>query len=253
MVKIGLISDVHSNWEALSVALDTLKSEEEVDELFFSGDLIGYGPDPNRCVGAVREASAVAVKGNHDAGLVGDLDIGFFNQWGIDAINWTRDNITDSHFRFIADLPETRFFSDKRISLLHGSSVDPLTKYILRKVDAYNSYQATDDDFFLQAYGHTHMPAVYEIEKDDVNEQRMFNPGEFELDGNRHYLVNPGSVGQPRDGNWKTSFAVLDVGEDGLPERVRFFREEYDAEGTRGKISDAGLPKELGDRLLTGR
>ncbi len=253
MSKIGLISDVHSNWDALSVALDKLKSEENVDELFLSGDLIGYGPDPNKCVDAIREASAVAVKGNHDAGLVGDLEIGFFNQWGIDAINWTRDNIADPNFNFIADMPETRFFSDKRISLLHGSSVAPLTKYILRKVDAYNSYQAREEDFFLQVYGHTHLPALYEIEDDDVNEHRMFSPEEFEFNRDNHYLVNPGSVGQPRDGNWKTSFAVLELDDNETPRKVKFFREEYPAEKVRQKIIDEGLPKELGDRLLEGR
>lgn len=252
-MKIGLISDVHSNWDALSVTLDKLTEEENVDKIYLSGDLIGYGPEPNRCVEAIKEINCVGVKGNHDAGLVGDLNIGFFNQWGVSAIEWTKEKIDSSNLKFIDRLPVSRYFSDEKISLVHGSFVEPLTKYIMSKRDAYNSYRARDEDFYLQVYGHTHLPAVYEIDGDEVHEDRMFSPGEYEFDEKKNYLVNPGSVGQPRDGSWKTSFAVLNLGESGLPGKVEFFREEYPVEETRGKILDAGLPKKLGDRLLEGR
>jgi len=251
-MKIGLISDIHSNWEALEVVLDKLEAEE-VDKIFSSGDVIGYGPDPNKCVNAFLENSIVSVKGNHDAGLVGKLGLDFFNNLGYEAINWTKDRITQSNMEFIGALPITKFFPDENICLLHGSSASPLTHYILRKMDAFRSFQARENDFSLQIYGHTHLPVVYEIHDDDVIEHRVFNPEEFQFDRGKTYLVNPGSVGQPRDGNWKSSFAILELTEKGLLDKVRFFREEYPVEETRQKIIDAGLPKRLGDRLLEGR
>jgi len=251
-MKIGLVSDIHSNWEALKVVLDRLE-EEKVDKLFCSGDIIGYGPDPNKCVNALLNQSVIGVKGNHDAGLVGKLGLDFFNEFGYQAIKWTEREVTDRNRKFLEELPVTQFFPDESISLVHGSGVSPLTHYIFREIDAFRSLQATDEDFFVQIYGHTHLPAIYEIEGDNVVGYRVTKPDEFIFDDNKTYLVNPGSVGQPRDRNWKTSFAILIYNDNGTPEKVRFFREEYPVEKTRQKIIDEGLPKELGDRLLEGR
>lgn len=252
-MKIGLISDVHGNWEALKVALHKLTCEKGVDKIYCSGDIIGYGPSPNRCVAELRKQSLVAVRGNHDAGLVGDLGLDFFNSMGYEAIKWTRKKLAEKNRQFIEDLPVKQYMEDERITLVHGSCVTPLTHYIMGQVDAFRSYQARDDDYYLQIYGHTHLPAVYEIDGDEVNEERFFRPGDYQLDPDRRYLVNPGSVGQPRDGNWKTSFAVLELDDGSVPRSVEFCREEYPAEKTRQKIIDAGLPRRLGERILEGR
>ncbi|MBS3765407.1 metallophosphoesterase family protein [Candidatus Bipolaricaulota bacterium] len=252
-MKVGLISDVHGNWEALNVVLKRLQDEEGVDEVFCGGDIVGYGPEPNKCVSELGSASPISVKGNHDAGLVGELQLDFFNRAGLAALKWTKDEITKQNRAFLEQLPQKRFLSRERISLLHGSSVNPLTHYITRKVDAYRSFQRSEEEFDLQIFGHTHLPVVYEIAGEDVEEYRIQGSQSFSFEPNKKYLINPGSVGQPRDGNWKTSFAVLDLTGDMFPEQVTFYRREYPAEETRQKIIDAELPSELGNRLLHGR
>lgn len=252
-MKFGIISDVHGNLEALRVALETLTRELEVDKLFFCGDLVGYGPEPNACIDALREELDAGIKGNHDAAVVGELGVNFFNRAGSKALKWTKREITKDNKAYLEELPVQSYLPEEGISLVHGSSADSLTHYITRKADAIRSTRLAEKDFAVQLFGHTHLPVVYEIANENVNEYRIQGGKSFNLNPHRKYLINPGSVGQPRDGNWKTSFAMLELNDNLVPQNVNFFREEYPAEKTRQKILDANLPKQLGDRLLEGR
>ncbi|MCF7876674.1 metallophosphoesterase family protein, partial [Candidatus Bipolaricaulota bacterium] len=210
-MKLGLISDVHGNWEALQVALDRLSNEQKVDKLLFCGDLVGYGPEPNKCVSKLNSASVICIKGNHDAGLVGELPVDFFNQLGLAGIKWTKKEITAENKGYLKELSTKKYLPEEKISMVHGSSVSPLTQYITQKVEAFRSFQRDKNDFSLQIFGHTHLPVVYEIANEDVKENKVQGGESFKLDSDRRYLINPGSVGQPRDGNWKTSFAMLEL------------------------------------------
>ncbi len=252
-MKLGLISDVHGNWEALNAVLDQLGGEELLDGLFNCGDLVGYGPEPGRCIGELAERDLTSVKGNHDAGLLGELGLDFFNGKAERALRWTRKELDDEDKKFIEKLPVKRYLDENGIALVHGSFVNPLTHYIMRKADAFRSYQRAQEASTLQLFGHTHIPSLYEIDGRDVKSYEINDGFEFSFDRDHKYLLNPGSVGQPRDGNWKASFAVLELGSEGLPESVVFHRTEYQAEKAREKIINAGLPTELGDRLLQGR
>lgn len=252
-MKYGLISDVHGNWEALQLVLKQLRNQEEVDKLWFTGDLVGYGPSPNKCVSALADFPATAVMGNHDAGVVGDLDMDFFNRTAREALKWTKTELKGENRGFVAGLSREVYRSQEEISLVHGSSANPLTHYITSKADAYRSLRSSDENFKLQVFGHTHLPIIYECEGNNVTKCQVEEGDEFTLKNEKRYLINPGSVGQPRDGNWKASYAVLKLNDDLTPGKVQFHRAEYPAEKVRGKIIDAGLPKELGDRLLQGR
>jgi len=251
-MKLGLVSDIHGNWKAFEVVLAVLIEEEKVDRLLNCGDVVGYGPDPNQCIDALIRPSVLSVRGNHDAGLLGDLSLDFFNAEARDALNWTRKNLSARNKDFLAEIPEERYREEFDLAMVHGSFVNPLVQYIRGKRDAYQSLRRSNSDFKLQIFGHTHLPAFYEVDGRDVNCYEVEAGAVFELSGDKRYLVNPGSVGQPRDGNWKTSFAVLNVDESGEPKRLRFYRKEYPAEKTRQEIIDAGLPRRLGDRLLQG-
>ena len=252
-MKLGLISDVHGNWQALKVALDLFREQEKVDKLLNCGDVVGYGPEPGRCVEAMVDFPAISVRGNHDAGLLGDLGLDFFNDAAKEALNWTRDKLNSRNQGYLDGLPEERYLEEFDVSMVHGSSVNPLTHYIAGKREAFQSLRKAGSDFNLQIFGHTHLPALYEVNDNNVKQYETGAGREFTFEAGKQYLVNPGGVGQPRDGNWKTSFAVLELGDKREPQKVKFYRKEYPAELTRQKILDAGLPKRLGDRLLRGR
>lgn len=252
-MKLGLLSDIHGNWEALSAVLDKLDGEGKVDRLINCGDIAGYGPDPDICIAELSERTLTSIKGNHDAALLGELALDFFNAKAERALRWARKRMGDEAKKFIEGLPVKKYLEENEIALVHGSFVNPLTHYITRKAEAFRSYQRAENEFKLQLFGHTHIPTLYEIDGRNVENYEIMAGSVFSLAEDKKYLLNPGSVGQPRDGNWKASFAVLELGTDGLPGSVRFFRTEYLAEATRQKIIDAGLPRELGDRLLRGR
>jgi len=243
-LKIGVISDIHSNLEGLNTALDYLKGK--VDKIHCLGDIVGYGACPNECLELVREATEVAIRGNHDSATIDlMLSIGF-NPIAKEAVYWTREVLSDDNLKWLKSLKEAE---DTEVShLAHGSLKDPLI-YIFCEYDARESFQyQTKQVAFI---GHTHVSEYYhlDVESESINRTECFSGGVIKLEDGGKYLVNVGSVGQPRDGNPELSFGIFDVDS----KEIEIVRLPYDIEGAARKIIDAGLPERLATRLYSGR
>jgi diadenosine tetraphosphatase ApaH/serine/threonine PP2A family protein phosphatase len=252
-VKRALISDIHANYEALSAVLDFIKTLD-VDEVFCLGDIIGYGPDPIKCLDLVMDHCQLTILGNHDQAAIFDPE--GFNPVAMRAIFWTRDQLendrsdpirADRRWDFLGELP--RRHDEGRYLFVHGSPRDPTNEYVFPE----HIYEKSRMEALLKRFeqycfqGHTHIPGVFTESGSFIQpEQRDYF---FQLDGEK-CMVNVGSVGQPRDEDPRACFAVIDTEKD----TVRFHRVEYDAGITRDKIH--GIPdldNMLGDRLLGGR
>jgi diadenosine tetraphosphatase ApaH/serine/threonine PP2A family protein phosphatase len=241
-----VLSDVHSNIEALGRVLESAATAG-YDRALALGDLVGYGPDPGATIAAVRALPGlVAVRGNHDRVASGLEDGGEFNNAARVAALWTLASLRPEERDFLAGLPRgPRPFADGAL-LSHGSPLDE-DQYLLDAGLARRCFAALPFD--LCFYGHTHLPGAFVMEEGRVR----FEPAAGErtvlsLQPGRRYLVNPGSVGQPRDRDPRGGFAIYDE----AARTVTFHRVAYPAEETRRKILAAGLPSWLGDRLLLG-
>jgi putative phosphoesterase len=232
-MRIALISDIHGNLQALCRVLEMAR-RERVETVACLGDIVGYGPYPNECTDLVREKCTIVVQGNHDAGAVGILTRREFNTEGCAAIEWTRKHLTQPNQKFLKELPAILVADD--ITFVHASPLEP------RKWAYLATWRDAEDSFnhFATTYcchGHTHIPAV-------VAANGAINT--FQK-GQRH-IINAGSVGQPRDGNPRASFAILDTE---LPS-ASIVRIAYDIEATATAIRTAGLPEFLARRLSLG-
>lgn len=235
-MRIAVLSDIHSNLEALRAVLDALPS---VDRILCLGDIVGYGADPAAVIDLLRERGAEAVQGNHDWAVVtGDTE--WFSPWAARAVQWTRSVLDRGAADYLRRLPRTLDLLD--ILAVHGSPLDPLFKYVVDVGSARDSFGATPRRVIL--LGHSHIAMRYAL-RGGLVEWRAFPDGGAEAIGTRT-LLNPGSVGQPRDGNPKAAFALLDA--DGFEVR----RVVYAVEKAARKIREAGLPEFLAQRLFQG-
>jgi len=244
-MKFGLISDIHGNLPALERVLEEFELAH-VDKIICCGDIIGYGPFPNECAALVRDRQMIAVRGNHDTLIIGETEIEEFSMNARRAALWTRGQLSPETQEFLASLPlpaHTQF-----IEITHASFRDPLWEYILDKRIAYYNFHVFESR--LGFFGHSHIPSVFQWNRGDVLGGRIAGSTELFFEPGERYLVNPGSVGQPRDGDWQTSCAIVSTDSDLAS--VRFIRLEYDVEETRRAMQKIGLPPPLYDRLLVG-
>ena len=241
-----MLSDLHANLEALRAVLDHAAGAGCGGALVL-GDIVGYGADPVGVVEAVRLLpGCVAVRGNHDRVVAGHDDGDDFNPPARAAAHWTRGVLTGLAAAFLHDLPEgPREFAPRRL-LCHGSPLDE-DEYLLDHRQAQRSFEGASFD--LCFFGHTHLPCIYALEDGRVTRMAPgASPAVCALLPGRRYLVNPGSVGQPRDRNPHAGYAVY----DDAAATVTFHRIPYALADARRKIIDAGLPAWLGDRLTLG-
>lgn len=239
-MRIALISDVHSNLTALDAVL---AAAGQVDAIWHLGDVVGYGPDPDGVVARLQERGAVGVRGNHDAAAVGGSEIDWFNPDARRAMEWTRGAISEATRAWLTELPERR--TEGGCDLVHGSPREPLWEYITSSGVALDNLAFLKVDIGL--HGHTHVPAAW-IEDGKRVELVRGRPGRrLELAG-RRLLLNPGSVGQPRDGNPEASFAILDLAAGAIEWR----RVAYDIPAVQAAMRSAGLPGSLASRLSAG-
>jgi len=228
MVKIGLISDVHSNLAALEAVFNDMPS---VDRVICAGDLVGYGAEPNEVVKLVRSKGVQSVIGNHEQAVL-TKDVSDLNSLAAEAAIWTSRQLSPDNMKYLSTFPTQLSFKvgKSRVHVVHGSPRDPLNEYIFPEISNQELSQLVvglEEDILV--LGHTHHPM-----------KRMIL-GKL--------VMNPGGVGQPRDRNPKASYAVLTV--DGDVD-VEIRRVEYDVESTAKKINAAGLPEELASRLFVG-
>lgn len=243
-MRYAVLSDVHANLEALEVVLADVAARRP-DAVICLGDFVGYGPDPVACVEHLRGGLAASVVGNHDLAAVGRTDVDAFNPYARAAVLWTREVLTDAVRAFLAELPA----QVRRPAFLavHGSPRDPTDEYLFDAATARASFQSVE--FGLALVGHTHVPGVFVDDGDRVT-ARPLPAGEIlELRPTHRYIINVGSVGQPRDGDPRAAYLWLDEGNL----RAELIRLPYPFERTQEKMRAAGLPEVLAERLAVGR
>ena len=239
-MRVAVLSDIHSNLVALDAVL---RHAGEVDAIWHLGDVVGYGPEPDAVVARLVEREATGVRGNHDAAAIGGREIEWFNPDARAAAEWTGATIAATTRNWLGQLPERQAMDD--LTLVHGSPRDPLREYVTDRMTAAANLEVLATRHGL--HGHTHVPVAWVDSSGSVG---LLQPGDgssIELDPNR-LLLNPGSVGQPRDGDPRASYLTLDT----EARTVTWHRVEYDVEPVRRAMRAAGLPSRLGDRLVVG-
>jgi predicted phosphodiesterase len=246
-VRYLIVSDVHANWEALQAVLQ--ESVGRYDEAVCCGDLVGYGADPNAVVEWVRSTCKSTVRGNHDKACTGLDDLEWFNPVARAAAVWTQQVLTPENARWTHDLPHGPVIVDG-FQLVHGSPYDE-DEYVLAADEANQAFG------YLEArmafFGHTHVQGgfIWNHSRVEMVPRTSLRSDHqtIEIDSACAYLINPGSVGQPRDGDPRAAYALYDP-EAGM---LTYYRIPYDIAGAQKKIRDAGLPPILADRLSVGR
>lgn len=243
-MRVAVLSDIHSNLVALDAVLDHVGV---VDAIWHLGDVVGYGPDPDGVVARLAERGAIGVRGNHDAAVLGGPEIAWFNPDARAAAEWTRDTIGAGTRAWLEALP-TRLEIDD-VTLVHGSLRDPLREYIVSLGAARDNLSALSTRYGL--HGHTHVPVAF---IDDADRIAVVDPRETDrltLD-DRRTLLNPGSVGQPRDGDPRAAYLVIETGSAVQGRAVEWHRVAYDIPAVQAAIRALGLPARLADRLGIG-
>jgi diadenosine tetraphosphatase ApaH/serine/threonine PP2A family protein phosphatase len=239
-VRVAVLSDIHANLVALDAVLGAVGT---VDAVWHLGDVVGYGPEPDAVVERLAGIGALGVAGNHDLAALGGKEIDWFNPDARAAMEWTRRRIDDRTRSWLRDLPKVR--TEAAMTLVHGSPRDPVWEYITSLPVARTNLAALETPVGL--HGHTHLPMAW-AEHDGRIDAIAPSPGSTLRLGERRVLMNPGSVGQPRDGDPTASWLELDTDAHTAVWR----RVAYDVESVRTAIRDAGLPARLGDRLRMG-
>lgn len=232
-MKIALISDIHSNLEALTRAIELI-DEARVEKIVCLGDIVGYGANPNECVGIIRDRCTVVLKGNHDAAAVDIGETEFFSQHARAAALWTNKILSPGNADYLRSLPLSVVDGD--LLFVHASPSNPEEwEYIVNEMDARQAFASFKEKICF--VGHSHVPGVYSESGE-----------EEQVDRDRPFIINVGSVGQPRDGDPRLAFGLFDT------EQWEFqsVRSVYDVDKARDKILSSGLPKILGDRLRVG-
>jgi predicted phosphodiesterase len=246
-MKYLILSDLHSNKEALQAVL-TFVRRKPWDKAVVLGDLVGYGANPNQVVDMVRRLRPlVAVRGNHDKVCSGIEDGELFNRIALEAALWTRRKLTRSNLKWLQALPQGPVEVNGQFAICHGTPIDE-DAYIFGEIEALNVFRRTE--FPICFFGHSHFPVIFAHAPDAITTVLTVAPSfRFKLRPGVRYLINPGSIGQPRDGNPLASFALY----DSETRTVTIHRIPYRVAATQEKILKAGLPRPLADRLALGR
>ena len=243
-MRYGVLGDIHSNLSALETALERL-DDEGVSTLISVGDVVGYGAAPSACIELLRERSVVVVKGNHDAACVGELDARYFNPLARAAVEWTASVLSEPEKAWLRALPLTADLEHCQVA--HGTLHQPeLFDYVLSPTDADPSLDVmTRPVCFV---GHSHIPITLMRFKDAPDRTAYTVDAEIDLSETLRALVNVGSVGQPRDEEPRTAYAIYDA-----ERRMAWIRRAvYDVDREASRIREAGLPEVLGERLRLG-
>lgn len=234
-MKYAIFSDIHSNIDAMEAVLSEL-AKENIDKYICCGDIVGYGPNPNECIDRLK--NAIIVAGNHDRAAIGMMDISQFNDRAKAAIQWTASSITEENKSFLASLPEK--IEGENLTIVHGSPRDPINEYLL------DMFSMSDNLGFFESQicfvGHSHHPFVYS-DKGGITKVQSGETAKITA----KTIINVGSVGQPRDGDNRACYTILEG------DQIKFFRCEYDIESVQKKMMEQNLPESLIARLPRGK
>lgn len=240
-MRLAVLSDIHANLAALDAVCDDLPAVEEIWAL---GDIVGYGPQPNEVIRRLQELGARAVTGNHDGAAIGTVDVSWFNPDAAAAIRWTATVLDENSRAYLSALPAVR--RDGELTAVHGSPREPIWEYITDAAIAAANMASFETQRCL--YGHTHLPVMYRADGAHMTVVPAIPTSPMVLDA-RRALINPGSVGQPRDGNPQASYLLLDT----EAEIAEFRRVPYEIALTQRLMREVGLPRWLIERLSMGR
>jgi len=243
-MRYAILADIHANLEALTAVLDDINGKGGVDEIWCLGDIVGYGPEPGQCIKLLRQYHPVCVVGNHDLGAIGKLDLSYFNPAAAEACQWTAGKLNPVDARYLEDLPAT--VQKGEFLLVHGSPSEPILEYVMSTSIAEKNFSFFESRFCL--VGHTHVPLAFKEENSSYSSISL-SPGIGLVLGNHRMIINPGGVGQPRDGDPRASYAIY----DSEGSMLRLYRIPYDIRATQDKMMQAGLPIQLITRLAAGR
>ena len=251
-MRILILSDIHSNLEALDACLAAAPAYDLAVNL---GDTVGYGANPNEVIARVRALGHTFVRGNHDKAVCGLMDLEEFNPIAGIATLWTRDQLKRENLEWLRSLPQGPIHVDELpgVQFVHGSALDE-DEYLVSVRDAIEPL--ITDSVPITFFGHTHLQGGFVLHGDISESYRPAfrtvgqpESSDWSLRPDRHYLINPGSVGQPRDGDWRAAFAFFDT----ATSIVSFYRTPYNLRVAQEKITAANLPARLAARLATGR
>jgi len=242
-MRYAIIADIHANLAAFNAVLDDMEQRGGVEEIWCLGDIVGYGPDPHECIERLQRYNHVCVAGNHDWAAIGKISTAEFNPDAALACQWTTQQLSQADIQYLESLPLS---VDKDIfTLVHGSPREPIWEYVISTGIARENFS-----FFQSPYclvGHSHVPLVFKEEDDSCTFSRLVANIGLAL-GESRLIINPGGVGQPRDGDPRASYAIYDSD----TRIVRLYRIPYDVAATQDKMMAKGLPIRLAVRLQQG-
>ena len=243
-MRYVIVADIHANLAAFLAVLVDIQHRGEVGEVWCLGDIVGYGPDPHQCIELLRQTNHICVAGNHDLAAIGKIDVSEFNPDAAVACRWTAKQLTPRDIDYLNGLPQVIEKDD--FTLVHGSPREPIWEYVLSISAARENFAHFRSKFCL--LGHSHVPLVFRYgEAGSCSFSRFSTNVELVL-GKERLIINPGAVGQPRDGDPRASYAIYDS-ETG---QVKLYRVSYDIGATQAKMVEQRLPMRLVARLSHG-
>jgi len=243
-MRYAIIADIHANLTAFMAVLVDIEQKGEVEELWCLGDIIGYGPDPHQCIELLRKAQHICVAGNHDLAAIGEIDTSDFNPDAAAACEWTAGQLTAADRVYIKSLPLAIERDD--FTLVHGSPRQPIWEYVLSIGTARENFTYFKSKYCLVC--HTHVPAIFKQGKGGSCSFSQFSTKEETVLGEERLIINPGAVGQPRDGDPRASYAIY----DSESKTISLHRVPYDIAATQARMVEKRLPMRLVARLSHG-
>ena len=250
-MRILIVSDIHSNIVALDTVLEDARAHGPADTIWSLGDMVGYGPRPNECLDRLREYPLVVVAGNHDLGATGGTSLAVFNGDAATACEWNGNRLTDANREYLKSLPSV--VVEGQFTIVHASLRDPVWEYLVHEEAARGSFNLLTTRNLL--VGHSHLPLMFREESDSprgapaiLNVGQATHGNVLDVSGPGRLIANPGSVGQPRDGDPRAAYAILDD-EAGT---LTHYRVAYDVAAVQRDMTEFGLPPRLARRLAYG-
>ena len=243
-MRYAIIADIHANLAAFKTVLAHIERWGGVEEIWCLGDVVGYGPDPCQCIELLRRRNHLCVAGNHDWAAIGKLATSEFNPDAAITCRWTEQQLSPGDVKYLESLPEVIQKGD--FTLVHGSPRQPIWEYLISVSSAKENFAYFQSQFCL--VGHSHLPIVFKYDETDTCSSSQFASNVRLALGKSRLIINPGGVGQPRDGDPRASYAVYDD-ETGM---VRLHRVPYDISVTQTRMVKHNLPMRLMARLSQG-